>query len=143
MERSGGRLRDALGAVISAGVPRLHSGGVVPGRPGQEVLALLEYAAPRTTVILRGQEAVITDWQRQLEQRPDIRSLIFAIPASSQDLPDLLAEKNTELPAVAFVCQGFQCLAPVSDLEALQTLLASQANGKPPEAGSDAHGGAS
>ena len=128
---------DAAEQTLKAGLGSMER---MPQACDAMLLALLEYAAPRTTVILRGQEAVITDWQRQLQQRPDIRSLIFAIPDTAQGLPELLAEKNTKLPAVAFVCQGFQCLAPVSDLEALQTLLASQANGKPPEAGSDARG---
>lgn len=38
----GGLLRDVLGQVIAHSVQRFHSGGVVPGRPGQEVLGLLE-----------------------------------------------------------------------------------------------------
>ena len=41
-DRIGDALKIALGQVIGGVVPEFHSGGVVPGRPGQEVLTLLE-----------------------------------------------------------------------------------------------------
>ena len=85
--------------------------------------ALMEYADPRQMIILRGQAETITRWQRQLEQNRDIRSLVFAIPSEEQGLPDLINEKKSDQAATAFICQGFQCLEPISDPDELQQLV--------------------
>ena len=54
---AGGRLiEQVLGLVVSNGVPRLHSGGVVRGRQGEEVLTLLEGGE---VVRTRAQEAAL------------------------------------------------------------------------------------
>ncbi len=54
---AGGRLiEQVLGLVVSKGVPRLHSGGVVRGRQGEDVLTLLEGGE---VVRTRAQEAAL------------------------------------------------------------------------------------
>ena len=55
-DRIGDALKVVLGQVISGGVPEFHSGGVVRGRPGQEVLTLLEGGE---VVRTRSQEAAL------------------------------------------------------------------------------------
>ena len=88
--------------------------------------ALLEYDDPRRVIILRGREESISDWQRQVEPLLDVRSLVFAIPSAETGLPELLNEKRTDQAATAFVCTGFQCLNPVSDLAELQRVMGHQ-----------------
>ena len=88
--------------------------------------ALLEYHDPRRVIILRGREESISDWQRQVEPLLDVRSLVFAIPSAETGLPELLNEKRTDQAATAFVCTGFQCLNPVSDLAELQRVMGHQ-----------------
>ena len=85
--------------------------------------ALLEYDNPRRVIILRGREEIITDWQKQVEPLLDLRSLVFAIPSAEQGLPDLINEKKTDQAATAFVCTGFTCLEPISELGELQQAL--------------------
>lgn len=85
--------------------------------------ALMEYDNPRRVIILRGEEETITDWQQQIDPLLDVRSLVFAIPATETDLPDLISEKKTDQAATAFICTGFTCLEPFSDLEELQGVL--------------------
>ncbi len=87
--------------------------------------ALLEYDDPRRVIILRGREETISDWQRQVEPLLDVRSLVFAIPSPEQGLPDLINEKRTDQAATAFVCTGFTCLEPISDLDELRQVLAA------------------
>ena len=87
--------------------------------------ALMEYDNPGRVIILRGEEETITEWQQQLDPLLDVRSLVFAIPAADKGLPDLIAEKHTAEAATAFICTGFQCLEPVSDLEELKKVLSA------------------
>ena len=85
--------------------------------------ALLEYDNPRQVIILRGEEETITRWQQEIAPMLHIRSLVFAIPTAEQGLPDLLNDKKTDQPATAFICTGFTCLEPISDLEELRQVL--------------------
>ena len=87
------------------------------------LLALMEYDNPGRVIILRGEEETITEWQQQVEPLLDVRSLVFAIPSAETDLPDLISGKKTDQAATAFICTGFTCLEPVSDLEELQAVL--------------------
>ena len=89
------------------------------------LLALLEYDNPRQVIILRGREEVIAQWQQEIAATLDIRSLVFAIPSAEQGLPDLLDEKRTDRAATAFICTGFTCLEPISDLPELQQVIQS------------------
>ena len=87
--------------------------------------ALTEYDNPGRVIILRGEDQAITDWQQQLDPLLDVRSLVFAIPAAETGLPDLISEKKTDQAATAFICTGFTCLEPVSDLEELKKVLST------------------
>ena len=87
--------------------------------------ALMEYDNPGRVIILRGEGETITEWQRQIEPLLDVRSLVFAIPVTETDLPDLISEKKTDQAATAFICTGFTCLEPISELEELRRELES------------------
>ena len=87
--------------------------------------ALMEYDNPGRVIILRGEGETITEWQRQIEPLLDVRSLVFAIPSSETELPDLISEKKTDRAATAFICTGFTCLEPISELEELRRELES------------------
>ncbi len=93
------------------------------------LMALLEYNHPRQVIILRGREETITRWQQEIEPLLEVRSLVFAIPSAETDLPGLIDEKKTDQAATAFVCTGFTCLEPVSELAELQQITRQIAAG--------------
>ena len=83
------------------------------------VNALEELLQPPEIVILRGAPAAIEGWQRELAQIFAPRRLVLAIPAEASGLPPALAEKAPRGAAVAYICRGSVCSAPVESLEAL------------------------
>ncbi|OOG24780.1 thioredoxin domain-containing protein [Thioalkalivibrio denitrificans] len=70
-------------------------------------------------VILRGDPPAITSWHERLSVDYAPRRLVFAIPADAPDLPEALAAKAPKGEAVAYVCTGTTCSAPVTDPDAL------------------------
>jgi uncharacterized protein YyaL (SSP411 family) len=52
--------------------------------------------------------------------------LTFAIPDAATDLPGLLAERRSAGGAVAYVCSGTQCRAPITTKNELATALAGR-----------------
>ncbi|MGH8751289.1 MAG: thioredoxin domain-containing protein, partial [Burkholderiales bacterium] len=81
-------------------------------------MALEEFLAPPQIVILRGEEDLVSAWQRALAQEYLPQTLVLALPNSIADLPASL-ERKTQGAVNAWVCQGVQCLAPISDLQEL------------------------
>ena len=88
------------------------------------LLALEEYLYPPQTIILRGAPESMAPWQARCQQAYAPRRLTFAIPAESNALPGLLAERKPRGAAVAYVCEGHQCSAPVAELPALESVFA-------------------
>jgi uncharacterized protein YyaL (SSP411 family) len=74
--------------------------------------ALEQLLVPPTLVVLRGTPADLAPWRRKLGSRYEPHRLIFAIPNDAQ-LPGLLAERAPRERAVAYVCEGMTCRAPV------------------------------
>jgi uncharacterized protein len=83
------------------------------------VNALEELLQPPEIVILRGEPAALEGWQRELAQLYAPRRLVLAIPSDAGALPPALADKTAQGAAVAYVCRGSTCSAPVESLEAL------------------------
>jgi uncharacterized protein len=81
--------------------------------------ALEELLHPPQIVILRGDAVLIEDWRRQLARLYAPRRMVLAVPADSADLPAALADKAARGEAVAYVCEGSVCGAPVSTLAQL------------------------
>jgi uncharacterized protein YyaL (SSP411 family) len=81
--------------------------------------ALEELLHPPEIVILRGAAPAIEGWRRELARTFAPRRLVLAITADAPDLPAALADKAPRGNAVAYVCQGSSCSAPLDSLEAL------------------------
>ena len=85
--------------------------------------ALEELLDPPAIVIIRGVPAAIEGWRRVLTKAYAPRQLVLAIPADARDLPPGLADKAPRGDAVAYVCRGSTCSAPLDSLEALETFI--------------------
>jgi uncharacterized protein len=71
------------------------------------------------TVILRGEPSAIEAWHGELAKLYAPRRLVLAIPADAVGLPPALADKTPRGNAVAYVCRGSVCSAPLESLSAL------------------------
>ena len=83
------------------------------------LLALEELLNPTEIVILRGTAAVMEEWQRELAKLYAPRRLVLAIPADAADLPAALKGKAAQAEAIAYVCRGTTCSAPLRSLSTL------------------------
>ena len=85
--------------------------------------ALEELVHPPQIIILRGAMSAIEAWRGQLARLYAPRRMVLAIPADMQDLPGALADKPAQGPALAYVCSGSVCAAPVATLAQLLVSL--------------------
>jgi hypothetical protein len=85
--------------------------------------ALEDHLRMHTFVVLRGDPEVIGEWQRQLQREWQPLASIIAIPADAPSLPSALADKKAQGAAVAYVCRGSTCEAPLHELKAVQAAL--------------------
>ena len=83
------------------------------------VTALEELLHPPATVILRGRQASLESWRRELSKAYAPRELVLAIPAEAKDLPPGLAAKSPRGDIVAYLCRGSTCSAPLDSLATL------------------------
>ena len=90
-----------------------------PPAHGSMLDALEEQLVPVECVILRGPAAAIDAWRRELARLYAPRRLIFAIPDDVADLPPALAAKRSGPTALAYVCRGSTCEAPLDSFSAL------------------------
>jgi uncharacterized protein YyaL (SSP411 family) len=81
--------------------------------------ALDETLNPPQIVILRGERAEIRTWQKELAKVYAPHRLVLAVPADATDLPPALAEKKPSGKAVAYICRGSVCSAPIGDFSEL------------------------
>ena len=86
--------------------------------------ALEEVLQPPEILILRGTAAVIEGWRAELARLYAPHRLTLAIPADASGLPPALADKPAQGEAVAYICRGSTCSAPIDSLEALIAQLA-------------------
>jgi uncharacterized protein len=87
------------------------------------ITALDELLNPPEIVIVRGEPAAIEGWRRELARTFAPRRLVLAIPADAAGLPAALAEKAPRGEAVAYLCRGSVCSAPIESLAALIGVL--------------------
>ena len=87
-----------------------------PHGHGTLLMALDEFTAPPTIVVLRGGEDDLAAWTTELDKLFDPQRMIVAIPSSARDLPQALADKAPMHGPVAYVCRGMTCSAPVTSL---------------------------
>ena len=81
------------------------------------LVALEETLYPGQTVIIRGTQPGIRDWQKLAAQPYAPRRFTLAIPATAQDLPGELATRSIQGGIVAYVCTGNTCGAALTDRE--------------------------
>jgi uncharacterized protein len=85
--------------------------------------ALEDHLRPHAFILLRGEPATIERWRRELQRvwRPLVS--IIAVPAGEPGLPAALAGKPVQGNAVAYLCRGSTCEAPLHELKAVQAAL--------------------
>ena len=87
------------------------------------LVALEEILYPGQTVIIRGTEPLISDWQQQATQTYAPRRFTLTIPARVQQLPGELSTRKAQSDVVAYICRGNTCSAPLTDRESFNTSL--------------------
>ena len=97
-----------------------------PGAHNSLLLALEEYLAPPTSIILRGECDEMAAWKAPLDETYSPVRMCFAIPTTEKALPGLLSQHALSGNLTAYVCRGHQCLAPVSNLAELERILDSE-----------------
>jgi uncharacterized protein YyaL (SSP411 family) len=99
--------------------------GESPAGHASLLAALEDVGEPPTTVLLAGDAATCSDWQRELERslRPRVR--VFSV-AGVEPLPPELVKGALPAPgaAAAWVCLGTQCLPPMATLAEIERELA-------------------
>jgi hypothetical protein len=105
----------------------LHGGWAslqaAPQAHAMMLTALEEHLHPPQVVILRGTDEALASWSRALAPLYAPRRMVVGIPSDASALPDALAAKAPHGEAVAYLCEGPQCSAPVADLPRLVRLL--------------------
>ncbi len=89
--------------------------------------ALEEQLTPPQTLILRGEAGALGPWLTAARAGYQPLRLTLAIPPEAADLPGVLAHCRPQGDAVAYLCQGGHCSAPITTLGGLTTALASHA----------------
>ena len=89
--------------------------------------ALEEFLQPPEIVILRGPQALLSAWQRQLAASYAPRRIVLGIPEHAAALPQALAAKPALPGGAAYVCRGNSCTAPLRTLEEVVAELARSA----------------
>jgi hypothetical protein len=95
-----------------------------PSAHGTLLLALEEYLFPTQTIILRGKSEDMQPWLERCNRSYAPRRQSFAIPLDAEPLPAMLALRKPLAPVTAYVCAGHSCLAPLTELNALDKELA-------------------
>ncbi len=89
------------------------------------VALLDEASSPPLQLIVRGDAAALATWRDAILPRLAPAQSAYFIPADAPGLPPALADKRgAELPA-AWICEGFTCRAPLTDLDAVLAELAN------------------
>ncbi len=84
--------------------------------------ALAAHLHPENLLVLRGNTNEAAIWQAALQEHYLPNLITIVLPDHALELPDAL-DKPLRDKTSAWLCQGTQCLAPVSDLEQLIKLL--------------------
>ena len=119
------RYLDAAERTLRAAWPVLQE---YPQAHGTLLQALRAYLAPPEVIVIRGDPDTLADWQRYVSAGYNPGRMSFVIPNDAETLPSLLQERAPQGDAVAYVCKGMLCRAPVTTLEELAATLATADN---------------
>ena len=97
----------------------------MPHAHGAMLTALEEYLEPPQTIVLRGQGEALERWRTRCAAPYAPRRYVVAVPDDAPDLPGLLAARvpSPGAEAVAYVCEGHRCDAPITSFAELDTAL--------------------
>ena len=87
------------------------------------LVALEESLYPFQTVVIRGTDGAMTEWQGMATQPYAPRRLTLTVPENIATLPGQLAERSPRGGTVAYCCNGHSCSAPVTDRSLFNTAL--------------------
>jgi uncharacterized protein YyaL (SSP411 family) len=79
-------------------------------------MALDELTAPPEVIVLRGAREDLDTWRIQLDRAWNPTRLVVAIPADEAGLPAAMEAKKPRDRAVAYLCRGMTCSAPLESL---------------------------
>lgn len=83
--------------------------------------ALEEYLEPSRIIVLRGEAAALEPWQERCAKPYAPRRLTLAIPIDAILPEGLLTERRASVaPVTAYVCDGSECLPPITALADLE-----------------------
>ena len=93
----------------------------MPSSFGASLVAIEEMVNPGTYIVIRGARDESRRWANACAKAGTANLMVFTIPDDAGELPGLLAEKkiSDNTLTVAYVCCGFQCLAPHHSLDEL------------------------
>ncbi len=89
------------------------------------LVALEESLYPCQTLVIRGTDEALSEWQAMATQPYAPRRLTLAIPDSIATLPGQLAERSPRVETVAYSCNGHSCRAPITDRTTFKTALSN------------------
>ena len=82
---------------------------------------------PPEIVIVRGASDTLSEWQAELDSGFHPDRLLFFIADDVDELPGLLASRPSQDATTAYLCQGTECLAPITDMAELSERLGTGA----------------
>ena len=100
-----------------------HTLGNYPSAHTALLSALWDYQQPPLQVVLRGTNTQLDTWRMVCHASGHPLQQVFPVPADEADLPDLLAAKTPMDSGVAYICQGFSCHEPLTQLDLLTEKL--------------------
>jgi uncharacterized protein len=107
------RYLDAAERTLRAAWPALEK---YPQAHMSLLMALDELTSPPAIVVLRGAAADLDTWRTELDKAWDPRRMLVAIPGGEAGLPEALGAKKPRERAVAYLCRGMACSAPIGSL---------------------------
>jgi hypothetical protein len=87
--------------------------------------ALEEYLDPTQTVVLRGHGPELQQWMRTCHDDYAPHRIIISIPDDALELVEALSRHTATDKLQAYVCDGFACRAPITEMPDLQRALNS------------------
>jgi uncharacterized protein YyaL (SSP411 family) len=84
---------------------------------------LEDFLSTLQILIIRGDAATAQRWAEQLQGLYAPLRMMFAIPDDAPELPPSLAAKRPQPVAVAYLCTGMTCSAPMQDLQQVSRQL--------------------
>ena len=93
--------------------------------------AMQSFLSPPTLVFLSGAKDVCRQWQHELEKEYNPDTLVYCLPSQQDDLPPTLRKPAATDKVHAYLCNGFSCLPPTTDLAEIKKTLNTQSGSVP------------